>query len=77
MSVKRRYNVGANCSTGKDEYEKMVAVLLRAVPYCMYFITVAAIIITATKKINNRTYMVVHHGVVDAFLAKAAWCGGW
>ena len=62
--------------------EKMNAVLLRAVPYCMYCITVAAIIIivAATKiTVIYNEYMVVHHGVVDAFFFDKAscGCGGW
>ena len=51
------------------------------VPYVLYHllycITVSAIILAATNMIViYYERMVVHHGVDNAFLAKASWCGG-
>ena len=82
MTAKRRYNVGANSSTIRQYGKKMmnavhVPCTVRAVLYTVLYYGISHNN-NSNKENSNRTYMVVHHGVVDAFfLAKASWCGGW
>ena len=65
--------------------KKKMDAVVRAVPYSIcdvlyYGISAIIIVVAAINTIIIIYYEHIWsfcHGVLDAFLAKAAWCGGW